>query len=52
MKIAILSTYGGGGGAARAMHRLAKGLSARGHVVNIISVDARPHPAEFNHCRT
>ncbi|MBZ9939006.1 glycosyltransferase [Mesorhizobium sp. BR1-1-16] len=36
MKIAILSTYGGGGGAARAMLRLAKGLSARGHVVDII----------------
>ncbi len=36
MKIAILSTDGGGGGAPRAMQRLSDGLSARGHAVDII----------------
>ncbi len=36
MKIAILSTDGGGGGAPRAMQRLSNGLSARGHRLDII----------------
>ncbi len=38
MKIAILSTDGGGGGAPRAMRRLASGLIARGHDIDIIQL--------------
>lgn len=38
MKIAIFSTDGGGGGAARAMQRLAAGLTGRGHHVDIIQL--------------
>ncbi len=40
MKIAILSTDGGGGGAPRAMRRLASGLIARGHDIDIIQLTA------------
>jgi glycosyltransferase involved in cell wall biosynthesis len=45
MRIALFSTEGGGGGAARAMRRLALGLTQRGHEVDILQrADARPAP--------
>src|SRR5215813_4758357 len=41
MRIALFSTEGGNGGAARAMRRLAMGLAGRGHEVDILQLADR-----------